>query len=187
MFEQVSESIQNFGPFSEEKVKLVMEKLTLIHVQKDQFLIKEGQTCQAFYFINSGSFKHYCVEESGEESILNLFITNDWILEYKSFITQQPSQNFIQAASDSEVLSLSIWDFHALARISESFMRMGTILEVAVRNQDYQQNRLSPEEKYSLLLQTKPELLQHFSLKQIASFMRMAPETLSRIRKKITS
>jgi hypothetical protein len=85
------------------------------------------------------------------------------------------------------VFGLSVWDFHELVKVSDMFFRMGRILEQAIQNTDFQHNRLSPEEKYELLLASKPELLQQFPLKHIASFLGMTPETLSRIRKKISS
>jgi hypothetical protein len=58
------------------------------------------------------------------------------------------------------------------------------IFEQAILNRDYQNNRLSPEEKYAMLLSTKPQIIQSFPLKQIASYLCMTPETLSRIRRK---
>jgi len=126
-------------------------------------LIKEGQVCQSFYFINMGAFRQYKVQDNGEEATLNLFIRTEWMLEYKSFMTQSPAENMIQAVTDSEVFGLSVWDFHDLVKISEMFFRMARILELAIQNTDFQHNRLSPEQKYELLLASKPALLQHFS------------------------
>ena len=187
MFERIIASIQKFGSFSPEQIELFTARLKTVNLEKDEFLIKEGQVCRSFYFINEGSFRHYTIVENGEESTINLFIKNEWMFEYKSFMTQQPSQNFIQAASDSEVFSISAQDFHELVKISDSFFRLGRIFEQAIQNQDFQHNRLTPEQKYELLLATKPELLQHFPLKHIASYLGMTPETLSRTRKKLSS
>ena len=89
--------------------------------------------------------------------------------------------------TDGQVFGLNVQDFHQLVKTSDSFFRLGRIFEQAIQNQDFQHNRLSPEQKYEQLLLTKPELLQHFPLKHIASYLGMTPETLSRIRKKISS
>jgi CRP-like cAMP-binding protein len=187
MFQQITGYIQSIGHFSQEHLSAILDRLNVLHVKKDDYLIKEGQVCQTFYFINQGSFRHYTIQENGEEATINLFIQGEWLFEYKSFMTQQPSQNIIQAATDSEVLGLHAVDFHQLVKLSDGFFRLGRILEQAIQNQDFQHNRLSPEQKYERLLLTKPELLQHFPLKHIASYLGMTPETLSRIRKKISS
>jgi CRP-like cAMP-binding protein len=187
MFQHVTASIQNLGSFSPEQLSAILDCLTVLNIKKDECLIKEGQVSQTFYFVNQGAFRHYTIQDNGEEATLNLFIRSEWVLEHKSFITQQPSQNIIQAVTDSEVFGLSVWDFHQLIKLSDRFFRMGQILEHATQNLDFQSNRLSPEQKYERLLHTKPELLQQFPLKHIASFMGMTPETLSRIRKKISS
>jgi CRP-like cAMP-binding protein len=187
MYEFVTASLQRFGYFTEEQMAVVLGRLKQLAVEKEGYLVREGQVCQTFYFINRGSFRHYLVEDDGAEATLNLYLEGDWVFEHKSFITQQPSLAVIQAAEDSEVFSLSAGDFHELVKIADTYFRLGKIFEQAIQNQDYQHNRLSPEEKYALLLDTKPQLLQKFPLKHIASYLGMTPETLSRVRKKISS
>ena len=102
-------------------------------------------------------------------------------------MSQSPSLNTIQAAESSEVYGLTAHDFHELVKISDSFFRLGKIFENSTQNQGFQNNHLSPEERYELLILNKPEIIQKFPLKQVASFLGIAPETLSRIRRKISS
>ena len=187
MFGRVNISLLSFAGYTPEQLAMITDRLKVQRLNTEECLIREGQVCKSFYFINSGCFRHYAVGESGEETTLNLYVPGDWMFEYRSFLTQQPSQHIIQATVESEVFGLRAQDFHELAKVSDIFFRLGRIFEQTIQNQDFRQNRLTPEQKYELLLATKPELLQHFPLKHIASYMGMTPETLSRVRKKISS
>jgi len=187
MFESVKRSIKGFGNFSEEDMAEIISRLKVIPVERGTALIKEGQVCREFYFINKGCLRQYAVLDNGSEAILNLFVEEDWAFDYKSFMAQQPTETIVEAVEDSEVFMLSGWHFHELVKISDGFFRIGRIFEQALQNQDYQNNRLSPEEKYALLLASKPQLIQKFPLKYIASYLGITPETLSRVRRKITS
>ena len=187
MYERITASLESIAPFSEEQLAVVFQRLRPRTVVKDECLVKEGQVCQSFYFVDRGCFRHYHVQDNGEEATLNLFIPCEWLFEYKSLVTQHPSENIIRAAADSEVLVLNLVDIHELMKMSDIFFRLGRIFEQATQNQDFQHNRLTPEQKYERILATKPGLLQHFPLKHIASYLGMTPETLSRTRKKISS
>jgi CRP-like cAMP-binding protein len=187
MFNEVKTSILTFGYFSEEELALITSRLRPITIQKGDHLIEQGAVCQTFFFVNAGNFRQYELLETGEEAVLNLFVAGDWVLEYKSFVSQSPAASVTEALQNSEVLALSLQDFHDLIRISPGFFRLGHILEQATQRQDYRQARLSPEEKYARLLQSKPQIIQQFPLKLIASFLAITPETLSRVRRRLIS
>jgi CRP-like cAMP-binding protein len=187
MLEKVKASLLGYGKFSEADLLLITNKLTVASYQKQGCFIKEGQLCRELCFVNKGGFKQYTIATNGTEVITNLFIAGDWMLEYKSFTSQKPSATIIEATEESELLVLSVHHLHELIKLSDTFFSLARILELATVNQEYQTNRKTPEEKYNFLLANKPQLIQSFAAKDIASFLGMAPETLSRVRRKLIS
>jgi len=187
MFETFRKAIQDLGKFSENEYDQLLSHLKATTFQKDYFLLREGKICQSIYFLHQGSFRHYYTTESGDEITMNLFVENDWVLDYKSFTSQKPSTSIIQAAENSEVLELSVYDLHKLMKISDSFFQIAKIFQYAIDQQEINTQKISPKKKYADLLINKPKIIQKFPLKYIASYLAITPETLSRVRRTISS
>ena len=187
MFEAVFKSVQQMGSFSEDDLTLIADKLRTQQLTKDTFLLKPGEVCRSFYFLNSGAVRQYKMNDELEELTLNLYTQDNWLSDHTSFTLQKPSENFIQAFEDSEVVELDIHSVHSLIAQYPVFFQLGKLLEI-VRQESEQYNRLkSPEEKYREVMKNNPKLIQKFPLKYIASYLKMTPETLSRVRSKIQS
>src|SRR5215213_3247395 len=103
---------------------------------------------------------------------------------HQSLAQQTPSQTTIKAFSKSEVIELSLADFHALASKSTSFLQFGKILNQTHNRTYIFDNSLTPTERYDYIKTAKPQLVKVFPIKMIASFLKIAPETLSRVRAK---
>ena len=182
MFQQVIQSIQQYGTFSEEELARFVSYLQPATVAKDEVILMKGETCQTLSFVLQGSFLQSFLDEELDKKVVNLFVKNDWVLNHSSFTAQKPSLHQIEAFQDSEILSISIHQVHELISRFPSFFALGKILEVVSPNQD---SRFTPDEKYLHLLTKKPMLVQTFPLKYIASYLGMTPETLSRVRSRI--
>ena len=184
MSDAIRRSILEFGSFSAEELSLFDDMLKTTRLPKNSFLLKEGQICQSFYFLNSGSVRHYYTTDDNSEVTVNLFIEADWFSDYQSFTLQKPSKNNLQTFEESELYELTIHDFHRLIGLSSSFFRLGKILGLTSQNKNT--DKVTPEERYINLLDHKPYIVQRFPLKYIASYLGITPETLSRIRRKIS-
>lgn len=108
---------------------------------------------------------------------------NDFALDQSSFTSQKPSLFNMQALEDCELIELTVQSLHSLITMSPTFFALGKILDANTRA-NYAHLK-TPEEKYLALIQNRPQVIQRFPLKYIASYLNMTPETLSRVRGKV--
>lgn len=186
MDESVLALLKKAGEFSEKESILLKSELRFKKLKKGDHLLENGAICSSLSFIISGSFYQYSMDVELNQNIIDLNVSNDWVINHKSFTSRKPSEYSIQAFEDSAVYELSIDAIHRLIAQSQSFLQMGKILEEATSRVHFFDNQNTPDEKYRFILENKPKLLQKFPQKMIASYLKITPETLSRVRKRIT-
>ncbi len=175
--------LKNIGNFSNEEIILFRERAIKRNFQKNEILLNEDDVCKSAFYIMSGEAFQFCYDDI-DENIIDLHIANDWCLNHSSFVTQKPSTEIIKAYSELTVLELSIKSVHELVALSPSFFQLGSVLKQTVSRVQYFDNTNTAEEKHKQLFSSRPQLFQQFPLKMIAAYLKIAPETLSRIRGK---
>jgi len=182
MHDSILQSINSYGTFSNDDLQVFLSYLRPVKVYKGQTILKKGDICQTFSFINRGSFIQSFKDEDLNERIINLFVKHDWVLNHTSFTSQKPSAHTIEAFEDSDILTINIHQVHELIGKYPAFFALGKILEVVAPGSDLS---ATPDEKYLWLLEQKPMIIRTFPLKYIASYLGITPETLSRVRSRI--
>lgn len=175
-----------FGNFSHSEMDLLRSVLLSKEVRKGISLLKPGQICQSLYFISSGSFIQFKEKDEIDQNVIDLHVEQEWMLNQQSFVKQQPSETFIQAYTYSTVHELTITELHNLINRSPVFFQLARLLEPTPSRITLFDDQLRPAEKYKFVLETRPFLLQAFPLKLIASYLKITPETLSRVREKLS-
>lgn len=138
------------------------------------------------YFIISGSVKAYFINND-EERILYFGYEDSIITSLDSFISNSKSKIEIKAIKKTEVYCLAKKDFEFFLNSNVAYLKLWNqvlgdiILYQFQREQELLLN--SPEERYSRALERNPDIFQKIPNKHIASYLRMAPETLSRLKK----
>ena len=173
------------GQFSDAESLLLEQEVQFRKIKKDELLLKKGEICSSLCFVVSGSFYQYNVDSELNKNVIDLNAEGDWVINHKSFTSRKPSERTIQAFEDSSVYELSVESIHNLIAQSQSFLQMGKILEASTSRIEFFDNNSTPDEKYQYLLNNEPILIQKFPQKIIASYLKITPETLSRVRKRI--
>jgi len=174
--------IKQIGPLAEHEIEMLR---TLAHeraFKKNQLILKAGTICSSFYFLLQGAVYQFKPNANDAKTFTHLNIKNDWIVDNKSFTSQQPSDRNIEAFTDCEMIEVPIQALHKLIKYSQTFLGFARVMNQAEDRVTLLQQAETPANKYQLLEQQFPEIIKTFPLKVIASYLKMTPETLSRVR-----
>ena len=177
----LSKVLDNIGTFSQEQILMLEKESRMCKFAKGDHLLKEGEIGDSIYLILSGAAYQFKADEI-TEMVIELYTAGTWCFNAVSFSTMQPSLTSIVAYLPCSTLQLSVTTIHTLIGISPAFLQLGKILNDAVSRACYYDGALSPSEKWRYLSKTRPDVVQHFPLKMIASYLKITPETLSRVR-----
>ncbi len=190
MSERLRQNVARKITISEDDFAFFLNLLKQKKLKKREFLLSAGEVCRWSCFVEEGILRSFSVDEKGEEHVLQFAPEDWWIGDMYSAITGRPSQLYIDALEDSTVFLLSTEDGERLFQAVPAFERHFRLLMqgrfIAL------QERLNPalgdtaEAKYLSFLKKYPTLPQRVPQHQIASFLGLQPETLSRVRKKLS-
>jgi len=157
-----------------------------IILERNEYLQVAGNVDTTVYFVKSGSLRMYVVDEY-DEHIIRFGYSGNLFVSLDSFLTEKPSNYYIQAIKKSELWGINKQRLKSLIDSSEKLKEIwNNILEqIIVQQLEREQDILtsSPLERYNRVLSRSPRLFQEIPNKHIASYLRMTPETLSRLKK----
>ncbi|HYK75961.1 MAG TPA: Crp/Fnr family transcriptional regulator [Daejeonella sp.] len=190
MFEILFQKIDEKISLSPEEQESIKPFFTPKKLRKKQYFLQAGEVCKYVVFIEKGALRSYTIDDKGHEHIVQFALEGWWISDNYSFFTSEPSSYMIDALEDSEILLLSLPDYESMVLKVPKMERYLRILMqnslIALQSRILSSLSYSTEEKYLKLLSTYPDIIHRFPQHLIASYLGIAPETLSRIRKKIT-
>jgi CRP-like cAMP-binding protein len=172
----------------EDQIPNIQESFELLHLKKNDYFVKQGDTCKYFCFIESGILQH-SITVSGEEKTTYLALKNSCTAALKSFTHKISSRKNIKAISDCNLWVIKIDCFNDLLKTNTAFNQFYYhLIETQIYLiDDYRIDllTLTPEERYKKLLDNDPKLLQEVPLHYLASFLGISSRHMSRIRKNI--
>jgi len=176
------------NPISNFVDKINHQKLWQEHLElnRKEYLKVKGSVDTNLYFVVNGSLRIF-VLDGFEENIIRFGYKNNFITALDSFITERPSDLFIQAIKKTELKVIRKPTFMDFVKSSAENTKIWQIMLGDLIFQQLERERdiltSSPIERYKRVLARSPQLFQEIPNKYIASYLRMVPETLSRIKK----
>ncbi len=176
------------GSASAEMLQKATTAFSKIQLKKNEFLVKEGGICPYFCFIESGILQH-AIAISGNEVTSYLALRNSFTSSLNSFLFQKPSRKSVKAIADCTLYVADLKTFKDLIENNAAFHQCyyNLIEKQICLIDDYRIDLLTmtPEERYTKLLQTEPKLLQEVPLHYLSSFLGISDRHMSRIRRNV--
>ncbi len=188
LFDHYKEAVQRIAPVTDADCDMFIPFLKLKQYQKGSNFVAEGQISNEIGFIISGSFRVYYLLD-GKEINANFYFENEFVVEYQSFLLQQPSHYYIEALEDSEVITFTSAELRSTYDKSHNWERFGRIIAEKLYIDATERAEsflfLTGEQRYLNLLKRRPKIFERVPLYHIASHLGVERESLSRLRKKI--
>lgn len=179
--------ISKYVSLTEEEKNAIIS-LDIFHsVKKGTVLLKEGQKTKDSYFVLKGCIRTYYIIDGEEKT--TAFYTEMEALTPPCVVSKTPSEYYISCTEDT-ILSVSNVDMEE--EVNRKFPKFDIMCRVlseellAKQRIDFDEFKTSsPEQRYLNLLQSRPDLIQRVPQHQLASFLGMTPQSLSRLRARI--
>lgn len=190
MYSRLQKLVAQFAPLQESDWELALSKAKLITIKKGENWVREGERCDYIGFIIQGAFRVYSTHE-GKEMISHFCFEkrNPVVAAYTSFLNRKASIESIQALEDSQLLILHYDELQKLYQHQVVFEKLGRLLieqtYVAAKMRIYDLQHKTATQRYQDLLDKYPGLCNRIAQHHIASYLGIAQESLSRLKKQL--
>ena len=189
MITKLTDYFSRFAALSQEESDAIIKSSVVKSYKKGDILLREGEISRECYFVLEGCVRQYYMVD-GEEKTSNFFTEEQWVVSMNSFTLQVPADHYFSCVEDT---TLVVGSEEKENDLYERFPRLETISRIVLGKvladqQEVQSYYITdtPEKRYLRLLDSRPELIQRVPQYQLASYIGVKPESLSRIRKRIT-
>ena len=158
--------------------------------RKGDQLEREGDPARWFAFVENGCFKYVNRSSDDREHITWFSFEGEFVVDYPTFLYDRPSQTTIVAMMFSRIFRVTSEQMRQFFSQSMETMQLRAIIAEHIlcqfRSRYLDLHCTTARERYDLLMQRCPGIVEHLDLQDIASFLNVTPKTISKIRKEIT-
>ncbi len=159
--------------------------------RKGEQIEREGDPARWFAFVTEGCFKYVNYGISDDKAHITWFsFEGEFVVDYPTFLYGRPSQSTIEAMIPSHVFRVTAQQLEHFFDQSKETMKLRAVIAEHILSQFRLRyidlHCFTPRERYDLLMQRCPGIVELLNLRDIASFVNVTPKTISKIRKEIT-
>lgn len=181
--------LESFIPLKESEKALFKDRFVQIKVKRKEKILTAGEICRHYTFIAAGCFRMYGVDDKGFEHNIQFAAENDWIADIGSFHTGKASQLNIESLEVGAILQVKQQDLYFLythiPKLDRIFKVLIELKYIELQSRVLQNFSSTAEQRYLHFLEQYPHLSNRLPNTQIASYLGITPEFLSRVRKNL--
>jgi CRP-like cAMP-binding protein len=189
MYEKLEQYFKNRTIIDEATLAHICSHFTQLKTKRNQILLREGDICKEYYFVNKGCLRLFTYNNEGIETTRYFAFEGAFGTALPSLIDKTPAFEFVQTIENSELLKISRDSFFHLVDTVPQFARVyRQILErgfITAQKRIYGFQGFDAMEKVKWVMQYQPDFLVRVSNKMAASYLGLTPATLSRIKSKL--
>jgi CRP-like cAMP-binding protein len=176
---------KQFSQLDKEATDELFENLKIKAVQKGEYLLKTGEVCRHLIFVNEGLVKLFFIKDGKE--FINVFgIENRLFTAFESYLTQTPSNFMLIALEQTTVTLISYHEMEKLCKkhhcVETFFRKLVSIAATKMTRRISEMLEENATKRYNQFVKENRAILQRISLKDLASYLGITQQSLSRIR-----
>ena len=185
----ILQNISKHVTLTSEEEKLFLSKTETKNVKAKTILLSSGEIAKHTYFVNSGILRSFNINDNIIEHVLHFACEGWWIGDMYSYISEKPGNLFIEVLEDAEIVSISKENhqllYHEIPKLERFFRILAENSLVSHQERLMENLSLTAEERFEKFCAKYPTLIQKVSQKQIASYIGVTPEFLSKLKKRL--
>lgn len=189
MYQRILDNIGRHVQLTVEEQQYFCSLLQVKKLRKKQYLLQAGDVCRFDCFVNKGCLRSFYTDRNGQEHILGFSVEDWWATDMQSFVTRQPATCDIEALEDCELLAIDYPSMQQLYQRLPQFERYARlILErsyIQLQQRIIESMSKTAEERYLDFIERYPSVYQRIPQYQVAAYLGITPEFLSKIRQQL--
>ncbi len=185
MHKNLREHIEKVILLTDDEFEFVSKHFVAKSYKKHQFLVQKGEMVPYNFYVVSGLTKLVYTDKSAKQHILAFAMQDWWDNDFQAYYSQTKATLSLECIEDTEVLCLSLDNYHAicagLPKIERFFLEKVTLGFLAAQRRILSLLTSSAQERYEQLIKQHPSLLLRVPKTQLAAYLGVSRETLSRL------
>jgi CRP-like cAMP-binding protein len=181
--------VESFG-FTGPEFDRFLSGFKIQQLKKKEYFFRAGETCHQKAYVNKGCARTFVIDEEGHERILFFAFEDWWLADFDSYYSGSPGTQYVQALEDCELLVVTKEFFTKMERDIPKLQQWYTVKMQRSASANLRRitemKTSTPEERYQNLISNQPSVFERVPLQYIASFLNIEPQSLSRIRHRLS-